>query len=108
MTAIMDTKDLESAVIKLLEETYGKRYNGRVRVEELLSYPPYGPPEHRGYKLGLYFRDFKPVQIARDGDWDDFMKFLKEEFRKNSYDIVKYFTAERLYFSRGCCDGEAQ
>ena len=101
---IMDTKDLELAIRKLIEDLYNVEYRGIIKVKELFTDVPYSKPQHRGYKMSLGPNKMeKPIELACDGDECVILDFIAKELTKNRYDYIEYFTAEKIYFSRGCC-----
>ena len=97
----MDMKDLESAVRKLIEDIYEAEYNRLLSVVETKTWNG----KHLGYKLILSLnKDEKPIELAMEGNKDQFLKFVENELRHNCYNHVKFYTAQRIYFSHGCCE----
>ena len=97
----MDTKDLELAVRNLIEKIYEAKYNRLLTVEETKTWDG----RHLGYKLVLSLnKDEKPVELAMEGNKEQFLKFVEDELRHNCYNHVKFYTARRIYFSHGCCE----
>jgi hypothetical protein len=97
----MDTKDLESAVRKLIEDIYEAKYNRLLTVKETFNWAG----KHLGYKLSLSLnKDERPIELAMEGNEEQFLKFIENELRHNCYNHVKFYTAKRIYFSHGCCE----
>ena len=97
----MDMKDLESAVRELIETIYEVKYTRPLYVKELKRWNG----EHLGYKLILPLnKDEKPIELAMEGNKDQFLDFIKDELKHNGYNRVKFYTAYRIYFSHGCCE----
>ena len=99
-------KDLELAIKELIEDIYNCKYKGLIRVSEITRDHPKGPT-HLGYQVEIGLnKDEKPIVLAIDGNKQDFLNFIKSELKKNRYNFVDFFTAERLYFNVGCCEQE--
>lgn len=99
-------KDLELAIKELIEQMYDCKYKGSIKVSELMHEDPnYWSPVHAGYKveIGLNKQE-KPIELAIDGNKQQFLDFVKSELKKNRYNYIEFFDAERLYFSVGCCE----
>lgn len=93
---IMDTKDLESAVLDIIKCVYEKEYTGKLKVIKLKS----------GYKLQLFLgNDDIPHEYAFDGNHEQFLKFIYKELKKVHWDSIEFSQLKKLYFSRGCCEG---
>ena len=93
---IMDTKDLESAVLDNFKNVYEKEYTGMIKVIKLKS----------GYKLQLGFgHNDIPYECAFDGNAEQFLNFICKELRKIHWDSIEFSELKKLYFTRGCCEG---
>lgn len=93
---IMDTKDLESAVLDIIKDIYEKEYTGMLKVIKL----------KRGYKLQLGFgHNDVPQEYAFDGNAENFLKYIKRELKKAGWDSIDFCELKKLYFTRGCCEG---
>ena len=101
-------KDLELAIKELIENIYNCKYKGLIRVSETTyDHPECRSPIHLGYQVEIGLnKDEKPIVLAIDGNEQDFLNFIKSELKKNRYNFVDFFTAERLYFNVGCCEQE--
>lgn len=104
----MGTKDLELAVRDIIERLYNVEYIGRLKVSETfykIPGHPEGKDHHLGFKLELGLnKDECPVSLACDGTIEQFLKFIYNELKNNRYHYTDYFTANKLYFNRGCCE----
>ena len=97
----MDMKDLESAVRELIEQIYEAKYTRPLYVKELQRWDG----SLLGYKLILPLnKDERPIELAMEGNKDQFLNFVKDELTHNGYDRVKFYTAQKIYFSHGCCE----
>lgn len=100
---LTDMKDLEEQVRSIIEETYQCKYTGKIGVQEIVQ--DYPEQEHLGYKVDIYLnKQETPVGLSFMGDKKEFLDFLKKELKSNRYNFVDFFTAERIYFSVGCCE----
>lgn len=78
----MKTQDLRQVILTFIEDYYGKKYIGKLRVTSL----PY-----KGYKVefGMNTPD-QPMVIQAELDDDKFLSFIKEEIKAKRFDVRSF------------------
>lgn len=94
----MTIHDIEQAILDLIIRLYCKRYEGVIKVSEIVYKFPGEEPEHIGYRVDLGLnKDEKPLSIACDGSAEQFLERIEQELKERSLVRTKYFTAIQLY-----------
>ena len=92
---------LEQEVLDIINETVKGCYIGILRVniyypEQQCGDPCYHEPKSPIYELRLYLdRWFTPVILSYEGTEKDFKNFIRNEFKRNRYEWVRYFKITR-------------
>lgn len=87
----------EEAVKDIIECLYKAKYTAEIKVETLTN----SDGNITGYLLILGLNNSEmPLQIAFDGDWDSFLKYIKEELRTRRLSDTEYFFGEKFYIQR--------
>lgn len=84
---------MEEQVRQLIEQVYCLKYVGFLKVQELVNCKK----EHFGWKvqIGLHW-DEKPIELAFDGDENQFFKSLEKQLRKMHLHTSDYFNGYRI------------
>lgn len=85
----MTTKDLEQAIIDLIQDTYKLCYNKHLYVKQ--TFTKDGKP--KGYELTLDLDNYeKPLKWSFDCDEKTFLKMVKKELYETQLCRADYFT----------------
>lgn len=79
---------LDQAIRELIFKVYGECYIGKLKIKQL---------DHGGYDLILGLDvDEKPLHIAADYEWNDFLKYIEQELRSRHLHTTKYYTGYKI------------
>lgn len=92
---------LEQEVLCIINETIDGCYIGKLKVNVFEPERQCGDPECRTlnktiYELCFYLdRWFTPLILSYEGTEDEFKNFIRNEFKKNRYELVRYYKITR-------------
>ena len=92
---------LEQEVLCIINETIDGCYIGKLNVNVFEPERQCGDPECRTlnktiYELCFYLdRWFTPLILSYEGTEDEFKNFIRNEFKKNRYELVRYYKITR-------------
>ena len=77
---------LEQDILDIINEVIEGKYIGKLKVIF----------EDGVWQLHLFLdRNYTPVTLAYEGDFDEFKKFVKREIKKNKYEKIKFWKITR-------------
>ena len=80
---------LEQAILDIICKRYRSKYVGPLKITEL----PGG-----GWDVAIcLMNEEKPLHIAAQLEWDDFLKYFDEEIRKRHLHHTHYYTGYQSY-----------
>ena len=105
---------IEQEVLDIINETVDGCYIGKLKVNIINPERQCGDPsckETNGiiYELLLYLdRWYTPIIFSYEGTLEEFKNFIRKEFKKNRYELVRYFkiTREPLVLEETAWDDE--
>ncbi len=79
---------LKQVILDIIKECYGKCYIGPLRIKRL----------NGGWDVSLGFQnEEKPIHIAAQLEWNDFLKYFKEEIRHRHLGHDHFYTGYIKY-----------
>lgn len=105
---------LEQEVLCIINETIDGCYIGKLKVNVFYPERVCGDPACKSlndtvYELRLYLdRWYTPLVFSYEGTEDEFKEFIRKEFKKNRYELVRYYkiTREPIVFEETDWDDE--
>lgn len=80
--------EYDRVIRELIYKVYGELYIGKLKVKKL---------DTGGYDLILGLDvDEKPLHIAADLEWEEFLKYLEQELRSRHLHTTKYYTGYKI------------
>lgn len=90
---------LEQEILDIINETIGGQYIGRLKVLN----------DEGIWTLYLYMnQEMSPIQIGRDGTWDEFKEYVRKEIKTRKMEKISYWQAIQELPANICRNGELE